>query len=165
MGKRYSKRYQICELPLLLHAQLSDSNYPGQYGCVLYHLSRFRLVRLTPCPYNSAKQLSLGTVIVVYDTLITLSHEVEYIWLKNVRLGTILYLSTRYGILIFQGLQVIGITGALAGTFSPQVFRFMTLVDNDSHVLNLVGSVAFLYRWCSEISIGHAMPCNIPRMY
>ena len=48
--------------------------------------------------------------------------------------------------LILQWLLVIGITGAFDHGASLQVFHFMTRVDNDSHVVNSVGSDAFLCR-------------------
>jgi Family of unknown function (DUF6533) len=49
---------------------------------------------------NLADGLSLGTVLLAYDTLLTLSIELEYIWMKKFKLGTLLYLLARYAIIL-----------------------------------------------------------------
>ena len=59
------------------------------------------------CPNNSVNRLSLDTALLAYDTLITLPHEVEYIWPKKIRLGTMLYLMARYPLLVVLALNVI----------------------------------------------------------
>lgn len=44
--------------------------------------------------HNSADRQSLETALLAYDTLLTLSDEVQYIWLKRLKLGTVLPLLT-----------------------------------------------------------------------
>jgi Family of unknown function (DUF6533) len=49
---------------------------------------------------NLADGLSLETVLFAYDTLLTLSIELEYIWGKKFKLGTLLYLLARYAAIL-----------------------------------------------------------------
>jgi Family of unknown function (DUF6533) len=50
---------------------------------------------------NLADGLSCGTVLLAYDTLLTLSIELEYIWRKKFKLGTLLYLLARYAAILY----------------------------------------------------------------
>jgi Family of unknown function (DUF6533) len=56
---------------------------------------------------NLADGILLGTVLLTYDTLLTLSIELEYIWGKKFKLGTLLYLLARYGIILYLVLLVV----------------------------------------------------------
>jgi Family of unknown function (DUF6533) len=47
-------------------------------------------------------------VILTYDSLLTLSYEVEYIWHKTFKLGTALYFLTRYVMLLYLWIEAIG---------------------------------------------------------
>lgn len=40
-----------------------------------------------------------GLCLLVYDTILTLPDEIEFIWNQSIRLGTFLYVSARYGLL------------------------------------------------------------------
>ena len=51
--------------------------------------------------------LLLGTVLLAYDSLLTLFEEVSYIWEKKWKLGTALYLLTRYALLVFTLIETI----------------------------------------------------------
>ena len=51
--------------------------------------------------------LLLGTAILAYDTLLTLSEEVPHIWKKKWKLGTVLYFLARYGVILFNLLEII----------------------------------------------------------
>lgn len=51
----------------------------------------------------------LDAALLVYDTLLTLSDEIKYIWHKKFRLGTVLYWITRYPALVLFSLEVLPI--------------------------------------------------------
>ena len=55
----------------------------------------------------AANKISPGTVLIAYDTILTLSNEITYIWQKKVKLGTVLYCLARYPILVVTLLNVI----------------------------------------------------------
>ena len=59
---------------------------------------------------NSQHPLLVGTVLLPYDGLLTLSEEVTYIWNKKWKLGTVLYLLTRYPTLLYILTQVITVS-------------------------------------------------------
>lgn len=52
------------------------------------------------CMHNPANNLTLEAALFAYDTLLTLPHEVHYIWNQRFKLGTILYLLARYAALL-----------------------------------------------------------------
>ena len=45
--------------------------------------------------------LLLGTALLAYDSLLTLSEEVQYIWKNKWKLGTVLYILARYATILF----------------------------------------------------------------
>jgi Family of unknown function (DUF6533) len=47
-------------------------------------------------------------VLLAYDSLLTLPHEVRYIWTQKFKLGTALYLLARYPTLLYLSLQIMG---------------------------------------------------------
>jgi Family of unknown function (DUF6533) len=59
------------------------------------------------CACILADRLSLGTVLLAYDTLLTLSIELEYIWVKKFKLGTLLYLLARYATIPYLVLSAV----------------------------------------------------------
>jgi Family of unknown function (DUF6533) len=61
------------------------------------------------CACILADKLSLGTVLLAYDTLLTLSIELEYIWVKKFKLGTLLYLLARYAAILDLMLSAVGL--------------------------------------------------------
>jgi Family of unknown function (DUF6533) len=77
-------------------------------------------------------QLIINTVLVVYDTIITLSYEVEYIWRRKFKLGTALYLVSRYLTLLYFLLVILNnFINA-----SPEVrFVFMFVLESISHTV------------------------------
>ena len=54
-----------------------------------------------------ANSPTVGTVLLAYDSLLTLFEEVSYIWKKKWKLGTVLYLLTRYALLVFTLIETI----------------------------------------------------------
>jgi Family of unknown function (DUF6533) len=46
--------------------------------------------------FNSTISTICSTVLIVYDTLLTLPSEIRYIWRKGIKIGAILYLLARY---------------------------------------------------------------------
>jgi Family of unknown function (DUF6533) len=74
---------------------------------------------------NLADGLSLGTVLLAYDTLLTLSIELEYIWGKKFKLGTLLYLLARYTTILYLVLLPVVIVldvPSLRVCFLPQLW-------------------------------------------
>ena len=59
---------------------------------------------------NSQHPLLVGTALLAYDSLLMLSEEVTYIWNKKWKLGTVLYLLTRYPSLLYIFTKVIKIS-------------------------------------------------------
>jgi Family of unknown function (DUF6533) len=49
----------------------------------------------------------LAPALFTYDTLLTLSHEVDYIWFKKLKLGTALYILARCSTLLVLSLEVL----------------------------------------------------------
>jgi Family of unknown function (DUF6533) len=50
--------------------------------------------------YDTANRVLLDIALLAYDTVLTLSHEVPYIWLKKTSIGAILYIAARYPSLV-----------------------------------------------------------------
>jgi Family of unknown function (DUF6533) len=74
---------------------------------------------------NLADGPTLGTVLLAYDTLLTLSIELEYIWGKQFKLGTLLYLLARYAAILDLVLSVVGLVleaSSLRVCFLPQLW-------------------------------------------
>lgn len=46
--------------------------------------------------HSTGNELTTETALLAYDTLLTLSDEIEYIWQKTYKLGKVLYLLARY---------------------------------------------------------------------
>ena len=57
---------------------------------------------LKTCVQILAKPLLLETALIAYDSLLTFSEEVIYIWKKKWKLGTVLYLLARYAMLLYM---------------------------------------------------------------
>ena len=49
----------------------------------------------------------IETALFAYDTFLTLSQEIEFIWHKPLKLGTVLYLMARYSILLDFSLEML----------------------------------------------------------
>ena len=49
----------------------------------------------------------LGTALLAYDSLLTLSEEVLYIWENKWKLGTLLYLLARYANILFLLIEIV----------------------------------------------------------
>ena len=60
------------------------------------------------CVRDPANRLLLQTALLVYDSILTLSQEVHYIWKKKFKIGTALYMLARYAMLVYIFLQVLG---------------------------------------------------------
>jgi Family of unknown function (DUF6533) len=75
------------------------------------------LSKLLACVHNPANRVPLGIVLLAYDTLLTLFREAEYIWLRKFKLGTVLYMLTRYPALF----SVLLVIPRLLSHTSPQV--------------------------------------------
>jgi Family of unknown function (DUF6533) len=63
-----------------------------------------------------------GTALLAYDTLLTLTHEVKYLWLKNFKLGTALYILARHFTLLGLFVDVLSQlwnTSLQVGCFGP----------------------------------------------
>ena len=58
------------------------------------------LVSNSPSPYHGFEVDLDLTVIFVYDYLLTLPAEIDCVWRKKFKLGTLLYLVPRYGCIL-----------------------------------------------------------------
>jgi Family of unknown function (DUF6533) len=56
---------------------------------------------------NPANSLRFDTALLVYDSLLSLSQEIHYIWNSKLRLGTVLYVLARYTVLLFLLIEFI----------------------------------------------------------
>jgi Family of unknown function (DUF6533) len=75
---------------------------------------------------NLADGLSRGTVLLAYDTLLTLSIELEYVWGKKFKLGTLLYLLARHAMILDLVLWAVVLffdVPSLRVRFLPQLWR------------------------------------------
>jgi hypothetical protein len=50
---------------------------------------------------------ALHTALLTYDTALTMSRELSFIWERKLRLGTLLYLMTRYCLLLYLVLNIV----------------------------------------------------------
>jgi Family of unknown function (DUF6533) len=58
--------------------------------------------------HNPANSLLFDTALLVYDSFLTLSQEIHYVWNRKFRLGTILYVLSRYTMVLYLLIEFIG---------------------------------------------------------
>lgn len=103
-----------------------------------------------------ANSVSLSTVLLIYDTILTLSCEVEYIWKRKLRLGKILYLVARYSpVLLF----VLDMPLQFMKLPVPVCYIFQSFCDailRGIYLVNVV-SVRFYSKARPHVVPGHVM--------
>ncbi|KIJ25771.1 hypothetical protein M422DRAFT_273229 [Sphaerobolus stellatus SS14] len=88
----------------------------------------------------------------VYDTLLTLSEEIEFVWMRSIRISTALYLMGRYGILLglifgfasSKGISPISTCIGLGYTMS--IFATFGAIGIDGVIILTLGHTWRLYR-------------------
>ena len=102
--------------------------------------------------YNPPNNLWLDVVLLVYDTIVTLPTEMEYVWKKTLKLGTALYVLGRYPALFITVLNVL----LLFSNISIRVRFFSIPKPPEWHNLNIVSSntIFQVQFWC------HVRTCN-----
>lgn len=61
------------------------------------------------CPSSSINVSLISTLpaLFVFEYLLTLQHEIEYVWKRKKRTGSIIFLVNRYVVLVNRGLKMI----------------------------------------------------------
>jgi len=90
---------------------------------------------MTTSSSQTAAYLALsGLTIMLYDTLLTLNKEISLIWQRRIRLGTILYMSARYGTILQLGAQI-------ASYIRLQPLEFCTTINFFAKTFNFIGGI------------------------
>jgi Family of unknown function (DUF6533) len=82
-------------------------NYFVRISTVFNYAYMTALGEVEACAFNQANRPSLGIALLAYDTCLTMSNEAQYIWLGEFKLGTVLYILTRYPALLSLLLAVL----------------------------------------------------------
>ena len=81
---------------------------------------------LTMTFVSSAKFCYYGPAFYIYDWLVTLDLEIDYIWFSQWTLSTWIFTASRYATWINMIMQVVPTPNKTVGPFQPITVRFLT---------------------------------------
>ncbi|KIJ46207.1 hypothetical protein M422DRAFT_250245 [Sphaerobolus stellatus SS14] len=112
-----------------------------------------------------------GWVLLIYDTLLTFASERDLIWKRKIRMGTLLYIMTRYGAIIKLGsisLNYIGNGNEIKSSIT-QVSPLQGLLISRAYAVANGGKwvraiLAFVYTFSISVAIAFVpfAPCDSP---
>ncbi|KIJ46455.1 hypothetical protein M422DRAFT_250047 [Sphaerobolus stellatus SS14] len=94
--------------------------------------------------------------LLVYDTLLTFPSELKFVWKGKLKLGTILYLFTRYSAIL--DITVVGIGSSLLSTYKVSLEFLRPDLQQIDEVVNRAFSVIIVCRFMLDLLRANSHP-------